>query len=98
MDILQSYQRDIPEQKDEKEKDQTGKDQESDENSLLGFNLQKPLQFDCGMRIAEYGIKKSKLIFLNPQSEIRNLLLKDSPYGDGVSSQEIPDAHPPLPF
>jgi len=43
MDILQSYQRNIPEQEDQKEKDQTGKDEQSDENSLLGFNLQKPL-------------------------------------------------------
>ena len=56
MDILQSYQRDIPEQKDEKEKDQTGKDHESDENSLLGFNLQSdlPKNADCGMQNAEF--------------------------------------------
>ena len=55
MDILQSHQRDIPEQKDEKEKDQTGKDQESDENSLLGFNLQNdlPKNADCRMQNAE---------------------------------------------
>ena len=56
MNIFQSYQRDIPEQKDEKEKDQTGKDQESDENSLLGFNLQNdlPKNADCGMQNAEF--------------------------------------------
>jgi len=56
MDILQSYQRNIPEQEDQKEKDQTGKDEQSDENSLLGFNLQKPLlkNADCGMQNAEF--------------------------------------------
>jgi hypothetical protein len=55
MDVLQSHHRDIPEQKDEKEEDQTGENQESDEDSLLGFNLQKPLLLYCGMRIAECG-------------------------------------------
>ena len=44
MDVLQPHHRDIPEQKDEKEEDQTGENQEPDEDSLLGFNLQKPLQ------------------------------------------------------
>jgi hypothetical protein len=42
MDISQSHQRYIPDQKDEKEKDQTGYDQQPDKNSLLGFNLQSP--------------------------------------------------------
>ena len=51
MDVLQSHHRDIPEQKDEKEEDQTGENQESDEDSLLGFNLQKPLLLYCGMRL-----------------------------------------------
>lgn len=46
MDILQSHHRDIPEQKDEKEEDQTGEDQKSDEDSLPGFNLQSFLQKD----------------------------------------------------
>ena len=55
MDVLQSHHRDIPEQKDEKEEDQTGENQESDEDSLLGFNVQKPLLLYCGMRIAECG-------------------------------------------
>jgi len=69
VDVLQPHYRDIPEQKDEKEEDQTGKDQKSDENSLLGFNFQKPLPLYCGMRppaqralrlgeIAECGTKK----------------------------------------
>jgi hypothetical protein len=46
MDVLQSHHRDIPEQKDEKEEDQTGENQKSDEDSLLGFNLQSFLQKD----------------------------------------------------
>ncbi len=56
MDILQSYQRDIPEQKDEKEKDQTGKDQQSDKDPLLGSILQSdlPKNADCGMQNAEF--------------------------------------------
>jgi hypothetical protein len=39
MNVLQPYYRNIPEQKDEKEEDQTGKNQKPDKNSLLGFNL-----------------------------------------------------------
>ena len=35
MNIFQSHQRNIPEQKDEKEKDQTGKDQQSNKDPLL---------------------------------------------------------------
>ena len=58
MDVLQSHHWDIPEQKDKKEEDQAGKNQKPDENSLLGFNLQKPLLLYCGMRIAECGTKK----------------------------------------
>jgi len=66
MDVLQSHHRDIPEQKDEREEDQTGENQESDEDSLLGFNLQNnpptllrnaasgsespPARRDCRMR------------------------------------------------
>jgi hypothetical protein len=55
MDILQSNQRDIPEQKDQKEKDQTGKDEQSDKDPLLGSNFQKSLlkNADCGMQNAE---------------------------------------------
>jgi len=37
MNVLQSHHRDIPEQKDEKKEDQTGKNQKPDKNSLLGF-------------------------------------------------------------
>jgi len=74
MNIFQSHQRNIPEQKDEKEKDQTGKDQQSNKNSLLGFNIQKSLQLYCGMRIAECGIEKTDLIFRNPHSEFRNII------------------------
>ena len=40
MDILQPHHRDIPEQEDEGEEDQTGKDQQSDEDSLLRFKVQ----------------------------------------------------------
>jgi len=43
MDILQPHHRDIPEQKDEKKEDQARKYEKADENSLLGFSLQKPL-------------------------------------------------------
>ena len=43
MDVLQSHHWDIPEQKDKKEEDQGGKNQKPDENSLLGFNVQKSL-------------------------------------------------------
>jgi len=43
MDVLQPHHRDIPEQKDKREEDQTGKNQKADENSLLGFSRQKPL-------------------------------------------------------
>lgn len=55
MDVLQPHHRDIPEQKDEKEEYQTGKNQESDEDSLLGFNVQKTpptllRNADCRMR------------------------------------------------
>ena len=46
MDILQPHHRDIPEQKDEREEDQTGKNQKTDKNSLLGFSLQKPLPYN----------------------------------------------------
>ena len=40
MDILQAHHRDIPEQEDEDEEDQTGKNQKSDEESLLRLNVQ----------------------------------------------------------
>ena len=40
MDILQPHHRDIPEQEDEDEEDQTGKNQKSDEESLLRLNVQ----------------------------------------------------------
>jgi hypothetical protein len=43
MDILQSNQRDIPEQKDQKEKDQTGKDEQSDKDPFFWSNFQKSL-------------------------------------------------------
>jgi len=46
MNALHPYDRDIPEQKDETEEDQTGENQESDEDSLLGFNVQSFLQKD----------------------------------------------------
>ncbi len=42
---------------------------------------------------AECGMKKSKLIFRNPQSEIRISLLKDCPNRDGMSQKKIPDGH-----
>jgi len=40
MDILQAHHRDVPEQEDEGEEDQTGKNQQSDEESLLGLKVQ----------------------------------------------------------
>lgn len=40
MDILQPHHRDIPEQEDEDEEDQTGKNQQSDEESLFRLNVQ----------------------------------------------------------
>lgn len=40
VNILQPYQRNIPEKKDEEEKNQTGQDQKSDKDSLLGPILQ----------------------------------------------------------
>ena len=40
MDILQPYHRDIPEQEDEDEEDQAGKNQQSDEESLLRLKVQ----------------------------------------------------------
>jgi hypothetical protein len=58
MNVLQPHHRDIPEQKDEKEENQTGKNQKPDKDPLLGFDLQKPLLHNCGMRIAECGMKK----------------------------------------
>ena len=55
MDILQSYQRNIPEQKDQKEKDQTGKYEQSDKDPLFWSNFQKSLlkNADCGMQKSE---------------------------------------------
>jgi len=76
MDVLQAHHRDIPEQKDKKEEDQTGENQEPDKDSLLGFNLQKPLLLYCGMRLpaGRQGLqnaeRKNKIIFRNPKSEI----------------------------
>ena len=46
MNVLHPYDRDIPEQKDETEEDQAGEYQESDEDSLLWFNVQSFLQKD----------------------------------------------------
>jgi hypothetical protein len=56
MDIRQPYQRYIPEQKDEKEKDQTGEDQQSDEDPLFWSDVQNilPKNADCGMQNAEF--------------------------------------------
>jgi len=104
MNVLQPHHWDIPEQKDEKEEDQTGQDQKSNKDSLLGFNIQRPLSHYCGMQIVEYGTKK---IFRNPlgtersyrpQSEIANLLMKDCSHGDGVSGKKVPNGHSPSPL
>ena len=43
MNILQPYDRDVPEQKDKTEEDQAGENQKSDEDSLLRFNVQSNL-------------------------------------------------------
>lgn len=56
MDILQSHHRDIPEQKNEKEEDQTGKNQKSDEDSLLGFSLQ------CSLISSELSVRRSEYL------------------------------------
>ena len=40
MDVLQPHHRDIPEQKDEDEEDQAGKNQQSNEESLLWLKVQ----------------------------------------------------------
>ena len=42
MDILQPHHRDIPEQEDEDEDDQAGKNQQPDKESLLRLKVQKP--------------------------------------------------------
>ena len=56
MNIFQSHQRNIPEQKDEEEKDQTSQDQEANKDpffrSILQNNL--PKNADCGMQNAEF--------------------------------------------
>jgi hypothetical protein len=44
MDILQPHHGDIPEQEDKDEQDQTGKNQESDEESLLRLKVQMSLR------------------------------------------------------
>jgi hypothetical protein len=55
MNIFQSHQRDIPEQKDEEEKDQTSENQKPDEDSFFRSTLQgnPPKNADCGMQNAE---------------------------------------------
>jgi hypothetical protein len=57
MDILQSYQRNIPEQKDQKEKDQTGKDEQSDKDPLLGSGLQGTLQCQMSKSKVQINVK-----------------------------------------
>ena len=41
MDVPQSHHGDIPEEEDENEEKDTGKDKQSNEDSLLGLNLQR---------------------------------------------------------
>ena len=43
VNVFQPNDRDIPEQKDKTEENQTSKNQEPDENSLPGFDIQRPL-------------------------------------------------------
>jgi len=43
MDASQSHHGDIPEHKNQKEEDQTGNDQKTNENSLLGSDFQRNL-------------------------------------------------------
>jgi hypothetical protein len=53
MDVPQPHHRDIPEHKDQKEEDQTGDDQKTNKNALLGSDFQSFLQMrisDCGFR------------------------------------------------
>ena len=59
MNILHAHDRDIPEQKDETEEDQAGKYQESDEDSLLGFNVQSFLR-DYQMSKSNVQMKQKK--------------------------------------
>ncbi len=53
MNVLQPYDRDIPEQEDKTEEDQTSENQKPDENSLLGFNVQ------CNLIRSELSVRLS---------------------------------------
>ena len=91
MDVLQSHHRDIPEQKDEKEEDQTGENQESDEDSLLGFNLQKPLLLPISsellVRSSECLIKVLMLRTLTSELKTCYFNKRLFPWGSGVRKE-----------
>ena len=101
MDVLQSHHRDIPEQKDEREEDQTGENQKPDEDSLLGFNLQNNpptllRNADCRMRHPLPNPPPSR--GRERVGGIRNLLIKDCSHGDRVSGKKFTNSHSPPPL
>ena len=105
MNVLHPYDRGIPEQKDKTEEDQARKYQESDEDSLLGFNVQRSLQKDVIRdswfvnRIGNNYSKNKFQSFPYYQSPARDTaLMKDCAYGDGMAGKKFPDGHPPSPL
>jgi hypothetical protein len=78
MDILQPYQRNIPEEKGEKRENQTGQDQQSDEDSFFGCRVQSVSPKQFGVISSEFGVKE----FNSPNSKLRtpNLLFNEKLY------------------
>jgi hypothetical protein len=73
MDVPQPHNRDIPEQENERKKDQAGDDQQSDENSFLG-----PI-FHCNLirnQVRSNLVRSSKTI--TPNSKKRGAILNEA--------------------
>jgi len=60
MDILQPYQRNIPEEKGEKRENQTGQDQQSDEDSFFRRRFQSVSPKQFGVISSEFGAIQNK--------------------------------------
>lgn len=58
MDILQPYQRNIPEEKGEKRENQTGQDQQSDEDSFFRRRVQSVSPKQFVVISSEFGVKE----------------------------------------
>jgi hypothetical protein len=83
MNVPQPHHGNVPEEEDENEENDTGKDEQSNENSLLRLNLQRYPLIDANIKIESFG-QKTKEILTNFCVRYHKNLLSTFPLDDAL--------------